>query len=221
MRTASCAYPNCNTYYKLALQARGLDAALELVDALAGLGARDDDVLRGHVELLADGGELLVLLVAAELVRLRKRHHEGELALLQKLDHLVVESARVVTDVDERDDEVEAALEVEEIADELRPAVALGLGAAREAVSGQVDEVHAVRLEEVHVARLARRARDLHQALAAEQLVHDGGLTHVRAADETHLRAGGRRDLRCLAVARHEVCALVVDGIGHDGSPIK
>ena len=95
-----------------------------------------------------------------------------------------------MANVDERDDQVEAALEVEEVTDQLGPAVALRLGATGEPVAGKVDEVHAVGLEEVDVGGLARRARHLDEALAAEDLVHDRGLAHVGAAHERDLRAG-------------------------------
>ena len=130
----------------------------------------------------------------------------------------MVEFTGVVANVHQRHNQVKAALGVEEVANELGPTVALGLGTAGETVAWQVHKVHVVGLEEVDVARLARRTRNLHQVLAAKELVHDGRLAHVGAADKAHLGAGGLGDLRNLAVAGDELGKLIVNGIGHGHS---
>ena len=78
-----------------------------------------------------------------------------------------------MTDVHERDHQVEAAIKVKEVADQTCPALALRLGATREAIPRKVNEMHAVSLKEVDIACLSRRARHLDQALSAKQLVHN------------------------------------------------
>ena len=130
----------------------------------------------------------------------------------------MVELAGVVTNVHQRDDQVKAALGVEEVADKLGPTVALGLGATGETVTRQVHEMHVVGLKEVDVARLARRTGNLDQVLATKELVHNRRLAHVGAADEAHLRAGGLGNLRNLAVTGNELGKLIVNGIGHGHS---
>ena len=130
----------------------------------------------------------------------------------------MVELARVVTNIHQRHDQVKATLRVEEVADKLGPAVALGLGATGETVTRQVHEMHVVGLKEVDVARLARRTGNLDQVLAAKELVHNRRLAHVGAADKAHLGAGGLGNLRNLAVAGDELGKLVVNGIGHGHS---
>ena len=130
----------------------------------------------------------------------------------------MVEFTGVVANVHQRHNQVEAALGVEEVANELGPAVTFGLGTTGETVARQVDEVHIVSLKEVDVARLARRTRNLDQVLAAKKLVHNRRLAHVGAADKAHLGAGGLGDLRNLAVAGDELGKLIVNGIGHGHS---
>ena len=49
------------------------------------------------------------------------------------------------------------------------------------------------------------------QILAAKELVHDGRLAYVGAADKTYLGTGGLGDLRNLAVAGDELGKLVVN----------
>ena len=78
--------------------------------------------------------------------------------------------------------------------------------------------MHVVGLEEIDIARLARRAGNLDQVLAAKELVHDRRLAHVGAADKAHLGAGGLGNLRNLAVAGNELGKLIVNGIGHGHS---
>ena len=112
----------------------------------------------------------------------------------------MVELAGVVADIHQRDNQVEAAIQVKIIADKLRPAIALSLRTLCKAVPGQVDEVHTVCLEEVHICRFARGARHLDEIATIENLVHDRRLAHVRATHEAHLGAGRRRNLRSLAV---------------------
>ena len=148
---------------------------------------------------------------AAELVGLGEADDKVELVALQVVNHVMVELARVVTNVHQRDDQVKAALGVEKVADKLGPTVALGLRTTGETVTRQVDKVHVIGLKEVDVTRLARRTRNLDQVLAAKELVHDGGLAHIGAANEAHLGTGGLGDLRNLAVAGDELGKLVVN----------
>ena len=110
------------------------NAALELVDAGAGLGACDDYVFGRDVELLFDGCRLAGLLGAAEFVGLGEADDKVELVALQVVDHVMVELAGVMANVHQRHNQVKAALGVEEVADELGPAVALGLGTTGETV---------------------------------------------------------------------------------------
>ena len=131
------------------------DAALQLVDARAGLRRGDKDLLGGQFQLLADACQLAGLLGAAELVRFGECYYKVELVLTQVIDHLKVELAGIVANVDQRDHQVEAALGLKKIADKDGPAVALCLGALGEAVAGQVYKVDAVRLEKVDVGGLA------------------------------------------------------------------
>ena len=123
----------------------------------------------------------------------------------------MVELAGVVTNVHQRHNQVKAALGVEEVADQLGPAIALSFGTTGETVTRQVDKVHVIGLEEIDVARLARRARNLDQVLATKELVHDRRLAHVGAANKAHLGTGGLGDLRNLAVAGDELGKLVVN----------
>ena len=63
---------------------------------------------------------------------------------------------------------MEAAIEVKEVADQTRPALALRLGATREAIPRKVNKMHAVSLKEVDIACLSRCARHLDQAFSAK-----------------------------------------------------
>ena len=74
MQTIACQEP--------LLEASLGDAALEFVDAGAGLGACDDHVFGRDVELLFDGCRLAGLLGAAELVGLGKADDKVELVAL-------------------------------------------------------------------------------------------------------------------------------------------
>ena len=112
------------------------DGLLEAIDAQARFTACDDEPIGGDAELLADGGRLLALLRLGEFVRLGEADNEVEAVLTQEVDHLKVELARVVADVNEGDNQIEAAFGVEEVADETCPAVALGLASLCEAVAG-------------------------------------------------------------------------------------
>ena len=64
---------------KPSLQAGVFDAPPQLVDAKAGLGRREDHLFGIHPELLGKAGFLLGGLVAAELIGLGERDHEGQL----------------------------------------------------------------------------------------------------------------------------------------------
>ena len=57
---------------------------LKLVDALAGLGGRDDHTVARHAQLAAEKRGLLVLLAAAELVGLGEDHQEGQALVLEE-----------------------------------------------------------------------------------------------------------------------------------------
>lgn len=91
------------------------------------MGACDDYVLGRDVELLFDGCCLAGLLGAAELVCFGEADDEVELIALQVVDHVMVELARVVTNIHKRHDQVKAAFRVEEVADKFCPAVTLGM----------------------------------------------------------------------------------------------
>lgn len=210
MQTIACQEP--------LLEAGFGDALFEFVDAGTGLGACDDYVFGRDVELLFDGCCLAGLLGATELVGLGEADDKVELVALQVVDHVMVELTGIVANVHQRYNQVKAAFGVEEVADELSPAVTLGLGATGETIARQVDEVHVVSLKEVDVARLARCARNLDEVFAAKKLVHDRRLAHVGAADEAHLGASGLGNLRNLAIAGNELGKLVVNGIGHGHS---
>lgn len=120
MQTIACQEP--------LLEASLGDAFFEFVNAGAGLGACNDYVLGRDVELFFDGRCLAGLLGAAELVSLGEADDKVELVALQVVDHVMVEFARVVTNIHQRHDQVKAALRVEEVADKFCPAVTLGLG---------------------------------------------------------------------------------------------
>ncbi len=92
----------------------------------------------------------------------------------------MVELTGIMANVHQRHNQVKAALGDEEIANELGPAIALSFGATGETVTRQVHKVHVVGLEEIDIARLTRRTRNLDQgSLRPKKLVHDGRLAHI------------------------------------------
>ena len=115
-----------------------------------------------------------------------------------------------MADVHEGDHELEVTLALEVALHEVVPALLLRGVDAREAVAGQVDEVHVADGKEVDGRGLARLGGDLDEVLAAEELVHERGLAHVRAADEGDLRASGLRELLGGAGAHRELYEVVV-----------
>ena len=94
MQTIACQEP--------LLEAGLGDALFEFVDAGTGLGACDDYVLGRDVELLFDGCCLAGLLGAAELVGFGEADDKVKLIALQVVDHVMIELAGVVKNVNQR-----------------------------------------------------------------------------------------------------------------------
>ena len=90
--------------FDLTVQCRGdleVDCHHTIEDVGIALGTAIKEALGDKAGLVRYGSCLLRLLGASELVCLGERDHEGQFALLEEGDHLVVQALRVVADVHE------------------------------------------------------------------------------------------------------------------------
>ena len=135
-----------------------------------------------------------------ELVYLRQSDNGSVSAGFQEVQHVVVILARLVTRVDELDDERDIALGAEKALHELRPTQLLALCRLGIAVAREVDKIHLVALKKVDGDSLSRYRADAGKILAIEQLVHQRRLADIGAPGENYLGLGKPLELSRSAV---------------------